>query len=132
LFGSDLVVLTPETTESSSLRGSHWSCGLPVSQEYGTSSLCFTSIRKFKGLEAKVLILVDVRLELLADADYRRLFYVGCSRAVHELHIILLQPNEESIRIAIQVLGDGTKRAANLRSIGFLLASEVQSMPATE
>jgi superfamily I DNA and RNA helicase len=130
LAPSDIVVLTPEATEHSSLRDSQWSGSIPVSQDYGDPALCFTTIRKFKGLETKVLILVDIRLEQLSDPDYRRMFYVGCSRAVHELHIVLLQPSKEGIRIAIDALGDGTKRAPNLRSIGFLLATEVNDGPA--
>jgi RecA/RadA recombinase len=124
LPAGDIAVLTPETTESSTLARMTWpKC--PVSHEFGDPAVCFTTIRKFKGLEARVLILADIRLEKLAEPDYRRLFYVGCSRAVHELHIVLLQPDEDGIRTAIGVLGDGTKRSPTLRSIGFLLATEV-------
>lgn len=119
----DIAILTPETIETSTLSGSQW-VHCAVSQDFGDQALCFTTIRKFKGLETRVLILADIRLEKLADPEYRRLVYVGCSRAVHELHIVLLQPDEEAIRIAIDALGDGTKRSANLRSISFLLAAD--------
>lgn len=70
---ADIVILTTATTTSSTLAHRDWSFN--VSEDYAQSEVCFTTIRKFKGLEAKVVVLVDLDLERLADMEYRRLFY---------------------------------------------------------
>jgi Nuclease-related domain/UvrD-like helicase C-terminal domain/AAA domain len=122
---ADVAILTPDTTDSSAIDSSGSIAGVRVSAEYGDNSICFTTIKKFKGLEAKALILVDVQVNRFSEIGFRRLFYVGCSRAVHELHIVVLQPSNADLEAAINALGDGTKRANNMRSVSFLLASEL-------
>jgi hypothetical protein len=119
---SDIVILTAETTTSSKLAQSDWP--FRVSEEYAQSEVCFTTIRKFKGLEAKVIILLDLDLGRLANIEYRRLFYIACSRAVHELHIVLMRPTNRGIQTAIRILSDGDK-TGNMKSLGFLLAAEL-------
>ncbi|MGF9964523.1 NERD domain-containing protein [Bacillus rhizoplanae] len=47
----------------------------------------FTTIRKFKGLEAKAIMIVDVDVNSFEDKEYRDLLYVGCSRARHFLQL---------------------------------------------
>lgn len=53
---------------------------------YGGQYL-FTSCRKFKGLQADCVILVDFDAEAFDD-DGKLLFYVGASRARLELHVV--------------------------------------------
>lgn len=60
---------------------------------YNGREIKFTTCRKFKGLEADMVILVDVDFSILHD-DYM-LFYVGASRARLELSVLCnLEDNE--------------------------------------
>jgi len=49
-----------------------------------------TSARKFKGLESDAIIIIDVDENTFADAENKRLFYVGSSRAKHDLDIVFV------------------------------------------
>lgn len=123
---TEIVILTAETKSRSSLADFKWP--FSVSEEYGQSTVCFTTIRKFKGLEGKIIVLIDFDLERLADIEYRRLFYIACSRAVHELHMVLMTPTARAIQSAMATLGDGDN-SGNIRSVGFLLAAQLNSSP---
>lgn len=48
----------------------------------------FTTCRKFKGLEAEAIIVVDIDKDILLDDKGRLLLYVGASRAKFELGLI--------------------------------------------
>ena len=52
------------------------------------NSVLFTTVRKFKGLEADAVIFVDIAEDTFANDDNKRLFYVGTSRAKHSLDIL--------------------------------------------
>ena len=65
----------------------------------------FTSARKFKGLESDVIIIIDVDDRSFADDESKRLFYVGCSRAKHQLDILFVG-NEEMLKNAAKSLSD--------------------------
>lgn len=69
--------------------------------------MLFTSARKFKGLEADAIIIVDVDGEAFADDEDKRLFYVGCSRAKHQLDIVFIG-NEDELVEAGKGLSDAT------------------------
>ena len=51
----------------------------------------FTSIRKFKGLEAKAVLIVGFRFSESDSQLSRRILYVGCSRANAYLQIAFEQ-----------------------------------------
>lgn len=51
----------------------------------------FTSVRKFKGLEAKAVLLIDGDVSKLHEPLMQRILYVGCSRANDYLQIALLR-----------------------------------------
>jgi len=55
----------------------------------------FLTCRTFKGLEAHVVILIDVDKSVLLDDEKRLLFYVGASRAKFELAIIFNLSEDE-------------------------------------
>lgn len=59
------------------------------------NSVLFTTARKFKGLEADVIILVDIDELNFVNEENRRLFYVGSSRAKHNLDIVFVGSSEE-------------------------------------
>ena len=55
----------------------------------------FTSIRKFKGLESRAVLIVDFRFSELDNELSRRIFYVGCSRANAYLQVAFFKDAEE-------------------------------------
>lgn len=58
-----------------------------------------TTVRRYKGLEAKVVLLVDVHVSKLVKPTCQRLVYVGSSRASAYLETIFLSDvSERSIR----------------------------------
>lgn len=77
---TDVMVLTCATEYSSEIS---------KSDNYG-----FTTCRKFKGLEADTVILVDVTSKTFFDDSL--LFYVGSSRAKSNLHIVTKISDEEA------------------------------------
>ena len=71
------------------------------------NKVLFTTVRKFKGLEADVVICIDVDETTFANDTNRNLFYVGSSRAKTWLDILTTVPQEE---LAGAVTGDPTPR----------------------
>ena len=51
--------------------------------------ILFTTIRKFKGLEADAILIVDASLSALISQEQKKLLYVGCSRAKSLLNIAM-------------------------------------------
>lgn len=111
LHPEDVVILTARTTENS------W---LDAGKEYGEWQLSltrepgkvlFTTIRKFKGLEAEAVLIVDVSMLSLTVAENRRLLYVGSSRAKSLLNIAMLEDVEKN------AMGDYIRSLAPERNI---------------
>ena len=67
------------------------------SYDYQKIKIAFTTCRKFKGLEADAVILVDVDRNAICDQN--KLFYVGASRARLNLFIICNLSDEECTQI---------------------------------
>lgn len=80
----DIVVLTTCEASNSSLSGMVRNETIVVDGFPCT----FTTCRKFKGLEADVVIVIDINRNILLDDNNRLLFYVGASRAKFELGLI--------------------------------------------
>ncbi len=74
---------------------------------YRKTEIAFTTCRKFKGLEADAVILVDVDHNAICDQN--KLFYVGASRARLDLFIICNLSDEECTQI-IQAHGSFVKK----------------------
>lgn len=68
---------------------SHEGQTLSTDQEPGTFP--FTTIRKFKGLEAEAILLVDAQMSMLTNPENHRLLYTGASRAKNLLIIAMLE-----------------------------------------
>lgn len=77
----DIVVLTTSSIKNSMLQNIETVNGTPISTEPMKNHVLFTSVRKFKGLEAKAVLLIDIGADKLVDDLHKRLVYVGCSRA---------------------------------------------------
>lgn len=82
----DIVILTMKTEVKSVLSDSD-QMQEKDNRLYYSGQYLFTSCRKFKGLQADCVILVDFDAETFDD-DGKLLFYVGASRARLELHVI--------------------------------------------
>ena len=109
LTKKDIVILTVKTEEASILAGLSSVGNYKLSSELGSSNILFTSARKFKGLEAKVVIIVDVDETTFKTEEDRRVFYVGTSRAKHFLNIFVCLNDGEINKMAAMVNGAETK-----------------------
>lgn len=83
---SDIVILTCQTEEKSILNYIY------KDGKYGKKK--FTTCRKFKGLEADAVILIDVDKETFSE-EQRQLYYVGASRARLRLDILTQMTDED-------------------------------------
>ena len=112
----DIVVLTCKTEERSSLRGCVRQAGGHA--EWKQSGVRFSTCRKFKGLEAEAVILVDVDEEAWREPRYDfdpkpgLLFYTGASRAKYELRVVCDMDEEECQRLLVRLGGTGGKKPA--------------------
>ena len=59
-----------------------------LSKEMSAGKIWFTTVRKFKGLEADVVIVVDVDGDSFSTEQKKSAFYVGASRAKIHLDIL--------------------------------------------
>ena len=96
----DIVILTLKTERNSILTD------YVVNQKY--RECYFTSCRKFKGLEADAVILVDFSEKSLLDDI--QLFYVGASRARIQLEIITDIGNDYSRAVLEKLTGEKAGR----------------------
>ena len=81
----DIVILTTSSVPNSMLKNISAINGVSISTEPKKNNILFTSVRKFKGLEAKAVLLIDI------------LVYVGSSRANTYLQLAFYDnvPNED-------------------------------------
>ena len=86
----DIVILTVSTLEKSVFGALTEVSGIPVSHEPAEGKLWFTTVRRYKGLEAKAVLLVDVCVSKLTGSTCQRLIYVGSSRATAYLEMLCL------------------------------------------
>ena len=85
----DFVILTVDSVKKSLLKVDKLG-GLLVSENQVKGMVWFTSIRKFKGLEAKAVLLIDAKKSKMKDPLQQRIMYVGCSRANTYLQVAIL------------------------------------------
>ncbi|MCQ2515468.1 MAG: ATP-binding domain-containing protein [Saccharofermentans sp.] len=88
---NDVMILTCKTENTSAL--SEYLSNGKLQGKYR-----FTTCRKFKGLEADAVIIVDVDKKVLTT-DAARIFYVGASRARLFLNIVFQLEDEDCINI---------------------------------
>ncbi|MDO4765090.1 MAG: ATP-binding domain-containing protein [Eubacteriales bacterium] len=93
---SDIVILTAKTVESSWIDPEKKYAGQKLSCKGEAEKILFTSIRKFKGLEAEAILIVDMQMSALTNPEDRRLLYTGASRAKNLLNIAMLEDVELS------------------------------------
>ena len=73
-----------------------------------------TTAKKFKGLEGKVIIIIDINRNSFDDDQQKRTFYVACSRATHRLSLFINADAEKIKEIAGAIPGKGYKDQAKI------------------
>ena len=68
-------------------------------------NVLFTTVRKFKGLEATVIIFIDIDADTFSSPEARSLFYVGTSRAKHFLDIVSVADEDDFNEMAEAITG---------------------------
>lgn len=92
---NQICILTVKTEKASFLNGVERIGNHSIKTTRGNSNVLFTTARKFKGLEADAIIIIDIDADTFAEEDSKRLFYVGASRAKHFLDIIFIGGKQE-------------------------------------
>lgn len=105
----DIVLLSMKAEGNSALERENMIPELAAicSDKRQVNKVLFTTVRKFKGLEADVVICIDVDKATFSDDTNRSLFYVGTSRAKTWLDILTTTSQED---IAAAIAGDGVQR----------------------
>ncbi len=96
---SDIQILTCKTEETSFLKDE---C-IDGKYLYRGSKYSFTSCRKYKGLEAEAVVLIDLDNKLMRE-EIEQLLYVGSSRAKYKLNIIA-NLNEDECGLLLEKYG---------------------------
>lgn len=85
---SDIVVLTPHSVDHSKVAGKIGAFSVTPNPA-GKHDIRLASIYRFKGLDAKVVVICEV--DRFVDEDFTKLMYVGCSRARTYLAVLLTE-----------------------------------------
>lgn len=86
---SDIVILSLRAEDKSILHDVYKISGIPISRVKNNSSVFYTNVYKFKGLESCVIIIVDVDKSCFDNQEKKRAFYVACSRATQRLALYI-------------------------------------------
>lgn len=84
----EIAVLTLESLDDSSQWHQAKLGGKPTSERPERGHVTLSTVRRFKGLEATVVIIVDVDFSQAVNDEWRRRLYVACSRARHFVQVI--------------------------------------------
>ena len=101
----DIVILSLKKEEDSILNGIYKISGIPISREQNNTSILFTTAIKFKGLESRVIIIIDIDESAFSSEEKRRVFYVACSRATQRLSLFINADEGGVKRIADSIGG---------------------------
>ncbi len=72
--------------------------------EKTNSSILFTTAKKFKGLESRVIIVDDIDESSFNDEKKKRNFYVACSRATQFLALVV-EGDDAKIKSIAEAIG---------------------------
>lgn len=119
----DIVILTCKTENESILTPHLVNGGYPA----GKKTIRFTTCRKFKGLEADAVILVDVDKTTFTGNDGQNvlLYYVGTSRARLRLDVIAQLDDNDCLAV-LEALGKAGKAKRPRRDLARALNAVAQ------
>ena len=107
----EMVILSVHSLEHSALQGVKELAGVPVSNNLEEGKIWFTTTRKYKGLEAKAVLLIDVEVSKLSDPVMQRMIYIGGSRANTYLKVAFYEDVEKgSYREIIDALQEQIRK----------------------
>ncbi|MFI3249855.1 MAG: ATP-binding domain-containing protein [Eubacteriales bacterium] len=88
----NIVILTCKTENTSCLQPKDFKLtdAYQLSSTKESSKILFTTVRKFKGLEAEAVICIDIDTETFVNPTEKNAFYVGTSRATTALDLVTL------------------------------------------
>lgn len=112
----DIAVLTMETLFDRSPWLSERIGGKRTTEKPSPHRVTINTVRRFKGLEAVLVIVVDVDFSNAVDENWRRRLYVACSRARHSVHIVTTT-KESELKEPIRVLSGTQKSRPSWRSL---------------
>jgi hypothetical protein len=122
----EIAILSAHRLEKSHLTARKIA-GLEVTHDLGEKGkLLFTTIRKFKGLEAQAVLLIDTSLAELCGEETRRLLYSGASRAKYLLHIALHEEKDDESNSAALKAILGSDMPASKADLAVLLRAEIK------
>ena len=81
---NQIVILTVKTLETSILKNTNKIGNLKISNNFDDKNILFTTARKYKGLEADVIIIIDLDYSTFNKEENKRLFMLH----LQELKII--------------------------------------------
>lgn len=111
---NEITILSLHSESRSILNGMNKISSIPFVRERDGKHVFMTTARKFKGLESKVIIIIDVDEESFSQEQRKRIFYVACSRATHRLSMLVCADQDKMKRIADAIPGKGFKDQAKV------------------
>lgn len=132
LAPEDIAILSLLGTSQAALAAVPHLAEIPLAEEPRAGAICRTTVRKFKGLEAKVVVLTDVDFAQLVAPEMRRLLYVGCSRARHALHLFVPTVDDGQVAALLQILAPDRRLLASRRMLAEQLAAEWEAQDAAQ
>lgn len=102
---SEITILSLVPEDKSIMNGVNKIDGIAISRKRNNSNVFYTTAKKFKGLESKVIIIVDITEASFVDDAEKRVFYVACSRATHRLALYISGTDEDIKNIGSSIPG---------------------------
>lgn len=107
---NSVALITMNTFENSIIPEVIKFSKLSFSERKEKGFICISTARKFKGLEADLVIITDLDWNKLNNEIYRKLFYTTCSRAKHNLFINSNKLIDENVDSILQNLQGENRR----------------------
>ena len=94
---SEIAILSLVPENESIMKDVNKIDGIQITRERNNKNVFYTTAKKFKGLESKVVIITDIDESCFTDDAQKRVFYVACSRAMHKL-ALFVSGNDDDIK----------------------------------
>ncbi len=111
---NEITILSLHSESRSFLNGKNRIGSIPFVRERDGKHVFMTTARKFKGLEGKVIIIIDIDEDSFSSDQRKRIFYVACSRATHRLSLLVSADQEQMKKIADAIPIKGFKDQAKV------------------
>lgn len=106
-----IVILTVKTEMRSILAGRNKIGAYTLAHRLGEKGILFTTARKYKGLEAEVVIIIDIDKDTFMTEERKRILHVAASRAKYYLGYIAHLTKEEKKSIVESLTGETFKNS---------------------